>query len=242
MLALLRTRRWLSFTAVVIIAIIGFGLLSRWQWQRADQHRAERLTLAAAITTAPAPLDPGSMPAEWTSVTVSGVYLPDAQAAVRKRPLDATNGFWLMTAMRTEDGRAVWINRGWLPVGGDALDTPDFPIPPSGSVEVTGYARAFEPAASDANTGLPPGQIAAPAAALLPDVAGAADGYVQLSASDPEQSGLVTLPLPEVEVDEGRNISYAVQWILFAIIAVGGWFFFLRREAREDAQAVDASA
>lgn len=36
------------------------------------------------------------------------------------------------------------------------------------------------------------------------------------------------------EVDEGRNISYAVQWLLFAVIAVAGWFYFLRREARED--------
>lgn len=28
------------------------------------------------------------------------------------------------------------------------------------------------------------------------------------------------------------NISYAVQWILFALVAFAGWFFFLRREAR----------
>ena len=33
-------------------------------------------------------------------------------------------------------------------------------------------------------------------------------------------------------IDEGRNISYAVQWILFALVALAGWFFFLRREAR----------
>jgi cytochrome oxidase assembly protein ShyY1 len=37
------------------------------------------------------------------------------------------------------------------------------------------------------------------------------------------------------DVDENRNLSYAGQWLLFALVAVGGWFFFLRREARDDA-------
>jgi cytochrome oxidase assembly protein ShyY1 len=41
---------------------------------------------------------------------------------------------------------------------------------------------------------------------------------------------LVIVPLPQI--DEGQNISYAVQWILFALVAMVGWFVFLRREAR----------
>ena len=39
MLAALRTRRWQGFTVVVLVAIIGFGFLSRWQWQRAEEKR-----------------------------------------------------------------------------------------------------------------------------------------------------------------------------------------------------------
>jgi cytochrome oxidase assembly protein ShyY1 len=35
-------------------------------------------------------------------------------------------------------------------------------------------------------------------------------------------------------IDEGRNISYAIQWLIFATVAIAGWFVFLRREARED--------
>jgi cytochrome oxidase assembly protein ShyY1 len=56
-----------------------------------------------------------------------------------------------------------------------------------------------------------------------------------LTESVPEQDGLIPLSLPEV--NEGQNISYAVQWLLFAGVAMAGWFFFLRREAREDALA-----
>ena len=52
---------------------------------------------------------------------------------------------------------------------------------------------------------------------------------VQLISSTPSAEGIVIVPLPEV--DEVQNISYAVQWILFALVAMIGWFIFLRREA-----------
>ncbi|MBI1350815.1 MAG: hypothetical protein GC156_06835 [Actinomycetales bacterium] len=237
MLALLRTRRWLGFTIVVLLAIIGFGLLSRWQWARAEQHREERIALAAALAEAPTSPDRlPSSPAEWTPITVVGTYRADLQAAVRKRPLNAVNGFWVMTPLVTSDGMAYWINRGWLATTGDALSTPDLPAPPSGRVTVSGLVRAYEEADASRNDGLPAGQIAAPALPTLPSVAQPAPYFVQLRSSDPEQDGLTVLPLPEVEMDEGRNISYAVQWLLFALVAIGGWFFFLRREAREDAE------
>lgn len=232
---LLRTRRWLGFTAVVVLAIVAFGLLSAWQWSRAEQHRAERLALDAALSSEPRSLT--TPVPEWTPVTVTGAYDTGAQVVVRKRPLNATNGFWVMTPLVTDDGRTAWVNRGWIPVGGDALGTPDLPPPPSGTVTVSGYARDFEQLPPDSNDGLPAGQIAAPDEALLPSVVDPLEQYVQLTGSDPEQDGLVVLPLPEVSVDEGRNISYAVQWILFAFVAVGGWFFFLRREAREEQEA-----
>ena len=103
-----------------------------------------------------------------------------------------------------------------------------------------GYLRPFEASDPDANDGLPAGQVAAVSPAVLPTVAEPFGGYLQLSDSDPEQTGLIAIPLPTV--DEGRNVSYAVQWLLFAFVAMGGWYFFLRREALEDAQRQAATA
>ncbi len=239
---LLRTRRWLGFTAVVVGAIIAFGFLSHWQWSRAEERRAERVALQSALSADPvdlASLDPATLERdEWQMVSVRGEYLPNLQAGVRKRPLDTRNGFWLMSPMETTSGSLVWINRGWLPAGKDALSTPSFPSPPDGTVTVTGHLRLFDKVDPQGNAGLPEGQIAAPAPQLLPPAGQSLPVYVQLSTSDPEQQGLVTLPLPEV--DEGRNISYAIQWLLFAGVALGGWFFFLRREAHEDAERAAA--
>jgi cytochrome oxidase assembly protein ShyY1 len=241
---LLRTRRWQGFTAVVVGAILAFGLLSHWQWSRAEERRAERVALQSALSAEPvaiASLDPADLADdEWRTVSVRGEYREDLQAGARKRPLDTRNGFWLITPMESTTGALVWVNRGWLPAGKDALSTPPFPAPPTGTVTVTGQLRLFEEADPRGNEGLPDGQIAAVSPTLLPPAGETLPAYVQLTTSDPEQDGLVVLPLPEV--DEGRNISYAIQWLLFAIIALGGWFFFLRREAREDAERAQADA
>jgi cytochrome oxidase assembly protein ShyY1 len=233
---LLRTRRWIGFTALVAVTIVAFGLLSAWQWSRAEQHRQERLALQAALAADPTPLDEiplaNGVVDEWRVVRATGQYLPDSQVVVRKRPQDARNGFWLMTALRTDDGSIVWVNRGWLPAEADALSTPDLPTPPAGQASVIGYLRAWEQADASANEGLPDRQIAAPAPALLPDVGDVLPAYVQLGTSDPTDDALIPVPVPDI--DEGRNVSYAVQWLLFAAVAIAGWYFFLRREAIED--------
>ena len=72
---------------------------------------------------------------------------------------------------------------------------------------------------------------------VLPE-RGGFDGYVQLASSEPAETELVAVP--RETVDEGRNVSYAMQWLLFATVAVVGWFVFLRREAREDSEATPA--
>lgn len=240
--SLLRTRRWLGFTVLVVVVIVAFGLLSAWQWSRAEDRRSEREALYLALAEPPVALDtalktvPGQW--EWTPTRAVGTYDTSQQVVVRKRPLEARNGFWVLTPLIT-DGATVWVNRGWIPVGADALSTPEIPPPPSGRVEVTGYLVPFESADPARNDGLPQGQVAAPAVTLLPDVAASDVGVLQLAESVPAQAEVRPLPLPEV--DESRNISYAVQWLLFAIVAVGGWFFFLRREAREDSLSVSTT-
>lgn len=236
MLALLRTRRWLGFTAVVLTAILAFGLLSLWQWHRAEDKRIERQQLEQALDSAPADISTlAALPlgyGEWRPITASGTYDNADTVLVRRRPLDARNGMWVMTPLRTSSGAIVWVNRGWIAAASTAEGTPLVPPAPSGEVTVIGSAREYELAAPSDNDGLPAGQVAAAAAQTLPEV-GAVEGYyLQTRTSQPDEPDLETLPLPEI--DEGRNVSYAIQWILFACVGLGGWFYFLRREARED--------
>lgn len=245
MWSLLRTRRWLGFSAVVVVAIIAFGLLSAWQWSRSEERRLEGQQLQASLATEASPLaalasrvSGDEVLPDWLPVEVTGTYR-DEQALVRKRPLQSRNGFWVMTPLSSPAG-TVWVNRGWIAASADALATPPVPPPPAGEVTVSGYLRPFTGPEPDGSAGLPIGQVSDPDLSQLPAVDALPLGYLHASASTPTDS-LTLLPPPEI--DGARNLSYAVQWGLFALVAIGGWFFFLRREAREDHErAVDTAA
>lgn len=228
MLALLKTRRWIGFTAIVIVSIIGFGLLSRWQWDRADEHRVERLAISEAQVLQD--VDSVNDLDEFTRVQISGVYDNEDTQLVRQRPLDGGNGYWVMTPLDTNSGSRIWVIRGWVGASTIATEVPDIPQAQFGQTQVTGAVRYFEEPLADVY-GLPPGVIAKMSLEELitQNSPSAVDNrVVQLISSTPTDEMLI-VPLPEV--DEGQNISYAVQWILFALVAIIGWFIFLRREA-----------
>lgn len=229
MLGLLRTSRWIGFTALVLGTIIAFGLLSRWQWSRAEDKRLEQLAVEQAGETTPQTLG-ATPPDEWSPVTVTGTFDPASQVLVRQRPLEGQNGYWVLTLLRRDSGDAVWVNRGWMAATGPATTTPRSPAPPTQEVTVTGWWRA--PEGTRDNTGLPAGLVAAVDPSTLAEP-GTPAGYVQLR--DPIDPALVAVPRPQP--DAGRNISYAIQWLLFAVVAIVGWWFFLRREAADDARA-----
>lgn len=236
-LALLRTRRWVAFTTLVLLSVVVFGLLSHWQWQRAEQRDRERVELLTRTAQTAVPLASAlaNTPKEWQRLDLTGTYAQE-QFAVRRRPLEGRNGFWVLSRLNTELG-PVWVNRGWVPAEADALAMPSLPTPPSGVVRVSGYYRSPESRDIEQWQGLPMGMVPA----VVPDAlsqlstdaaqsTGAVlTGYLQLTSSEPLQEGLVELPLPSI--DSSRNISYAVQWVLFAFVAVGGWGYMLRRES-----------
>lgn len=229
MLALLKTRRWVGFTVIVVVSIIGFGLLSRWQWSRADEQRAERL----AISQAQVLQDVSSVDdlEEFTRVRVSGAFNNQDTQLIRQRPLDGGNGYWVMTPLDTGGDKRIWVIRGWVGASTIASEVPEVPPAPAGTIVVNGAVRMFE-APLDNVYGLPDGVIARMSLneLTLPGFNSPTDNrVVQLISSTPSAEGIVIVPLPEV--DEVQNISYAVQWILFALVAMIGWFIFLRREA-----------
>lgn len=235
MWSLLKTRRWIAFTLLVIVAITAFGFLSRWQWSRAEEERTAKQAWAQQAAASPITLtDAVADPREWTPVRVSGRFDPTSTVLVRQRPLDGRNGFWVVTALDTAEGR-VWVTRGWIPVSGAATGSVAAPVPPEGDVIVEGRVRLAESTAGPEPADLPPGQVSS----LVPERLGAdvTPIYLEATASDPTDPEVMRLPAPEI--DETQNISYAVQWMVFAAIAITGWWFFLRREAREDASTTE---
>lgn len=229
MIALLRSPRWIGFTAIALVAIIGFGLLSRWQWQRAEEHRVERLTIeqgqqVEGTISNISDLEP------FSRVEIQGTYDDGFTTLVRQRPQNGSNGFWVVTPLNISgQADALWVIRGWVPASTNAADKPSIEPAPVGNIRITGVVRNFEDPRLNVS-GLAAGVVSRMSIEELPVIGPVQNRALQVVTSTPSEE-IVSVDLPTV--DEGQNISYAVQWIIFAIIAMGGWFIFLRREARD---------
>jgi cytochrome oxidase assembly protein ShyY1 len=226
--------------------MIGFGILSMWQWNRAEEKRDDHQLVIAGVETPAVPLDEAlTDPIEWQHVKVSGSYGAH-QHLLRNRPLEGRNGFWVITPLIADanaanaglrEGDVVWVARGWMPQSTAASQSVEVPAAPTGSAEVTGYLRATSTESARPSEEYPQGQIAAINGTDLNELSGLtsderlADWYVLVEPDQSSASELTALPLPES--DDARNLSYAGQWLLFASITIGGWFYFLWREARE---------
>lgn len=228
------------------MAILGFGILSVWQWNRAEEKRQDHQLVVAGVETPAVPLDEAlNDPTEWQHVIVSGTFGED-QHLLRNRPLEGRNGFWVVSPLIVDgdgsaeglhEGDIVWVGRGWMPQSTAATQSVKIPDPPTGPLEVSGYLRATSTDAARPSAQYPEGQIAALNGAQLTELSGLptderlSDWYVLAEPIQSKDSELTPLPLPEA--DDARNLSYAGQWLLFASITIGGWFYFLWREAKE---------
>lgn len=252
----LTTPRWLVSHVLVVALVVLLVNLGLWQLRRLDERRAENARVAAALAqpvadvaelapvagpAGPADGADAGQPVEWRRARATGTYALEEQVLVRSRSLDGRPGSWAVTPLVLDDGTAVAVNRGWVPIGEDGPDGPPpaASAPPEGRVTVTGVLRATEERGRFGPIDPEDGRLATLARLDVGrlDQQVAADLYpvaLQLQSSDPPPPGdlPVPVPLPDVD-DEGPHLSYAVQWFTFATIAGGGYLLILRRQLDE---------
>ena len=232
----LLSRRWAGLLLAAVLVALGCVAMGLWQLDRLGQRHERNDLLERNLDSAPVPpqrlLTVGRDPApedEHARVRVTGRYDVDNQLLVRTRPLDGQVGYYVLTPLVTEQGRALLVVRGWVPKGPTAESLPDVPAPPAGIVAVVARVRPTEPAST---TGEPPaGQVTRidvpRLAKQLPyPVYG---GYGEVTAERPAAPDGPT-PLPAPEPTEGPHLAYAFQWFLFAGLALGGYVVLARRE------------
>ena len=227
--------RWLALLAVVLLAATGMSWLGRWQLERAQQRgtAAEQRRLDGSPRPLPEVLRarrpfPGS--AADARVVASGSWDGGRQLLVAGRRIGDATGFWVLTPLRLADGSAVPVVRGWVPSAGDPAVAA-----PTGQVEVTGTLRPAEPpadAAPGAGSGLPAGQIARVDVTVLVQrwPYPLLTGYLVQSGQQPPAAAPAPRPVP-AQAPAGiawRNVSYAVQWWLFAAFGLFLWWRVVR--------------
>lgn len=233
------SRRWFSYLGLAIIFAIACVALSRWQVDRTTEAQnanrliernfsSEPISVREALPT----LTSFEQSAEWRQVSVTGTYLLAEQLLVRNRPYNGQPGFEVLVPLLLEDGRVFVVNRGYVPIG-NRQDYPDhIPEPHTGVVTVTVHLQGNEPNPFG-RTGVP-GQLAS---VHLQDVATLVDKPTYTGAYGlviAETPAAATLPVPRSKpvFDEGLHVSYAIQWLLFGVMAFFGLGYAVRQEYR----------
>lgn len=246
--------RWTAYIAIAIIFAIACAFLSNWQFTRNAERTAQLALVEAnydqtpvALTDLLAPgaaLEPGD---EWRPVELTGRYLPDDQLLVRNRPHGGTAAFEVLVPFRLDDGRVMIVNRGWVRPGREQPDPDVVPAPPEGAVSVVVRLRPSEPSPASGRSA-PAGQVARIdlpmiAGIVSPDAASLEQGAYGLMVSEDPAVGRPE-PIASPSEDPGPYLSYAIQWILFAIMGFGFLWYVIRTERRhrkEDAEDPDAA-
>jgi len=247
--------RWLALLVLVLVAASAMARLGEWQLSRAREQGA-----AAQLTQAERPPVPLAdlLRARQTfiadaadrRITTSGDWDTDRQVLVGRRALDGVDGVWVLTPLRLADGSAVAVVRGWA--ASDA-DPAAFPARlPTGTVAVQGVLRPGEPAAGrrpGEGSGLPAGQLDRVAITELVQrwPYPLLNGYVVLTSAQP--AGQAPLPRavpPRSGQDDAgldwRNVSYALQWWLFAGFGLFMWWRIVRDDHRGVGRTVEPHA
>ncbi|MHA6781521.1 SURF1 family cytochrome oxidase biogenesis protein [Pseudonocardia saturnea] len=228
---------WLALiTAVVAFVIACYTFLAPWQFGREAEREAQQQAIDAATATPPVPLaaltaDGVTPDIEWRQVEVTGTYLPDAQGLVRLRVVDGRPAVEVLTPFRTTDGRLLTVDRGSVETPSGSV-TPEVVAPPAEQVTLTARLRVDQTDPEGRvldEAGFQ--QLYAPDSRLLASATGLAlePGWLQLAAGEPG----VLSPIPVLPSSGGApftNLSYALQWITFGVIALLALGYFIRLE------------
>ena len=176
-------------------------------------------------------LDPEE--ADLRRATVRGTYDYDEEIVLRNRTWNDFPGVHVLTPLRISGSdTAILVDRGWIPYESAApADRAEFHNAP-GEVEVAGILRR-----SQVRRGMSPEDPAPTAGGPRVDAWHRVDlpkirqqlPYPLLTVfieEDTPQGGeprMFPKPQPEISLDEGSHLVYALQWFAFAVIAIVGY-------------------
>lgn len=234
----LLARSWIRWTAWLIAAVIFAAacvVLANWQLERREQavSKIERMvqnydkTAIGFQEIRGLSLDQVTR-FEWSPVKVSGTYLVTEELLVRNRPIAGQPGFLQIVPFLLTTGEVVLIERGWIPAGSD-LSPKTVMTPSAEQKSLIGRVRLGE---QTPNRDSPEGFATSLHLSSLNDLVASdleQQIYLRLVSENPGEPA-TPQPLGKPLLDEGNHLSYAVQWILFALMGFFALFWAIGQE------------
>lgn len=226
-------RSAIPFLILSIAAAIVCLRLAFWQLSRRNERLARNAEVAARLAlpeVAAERITGDTASLRFRRVRVSGVYDYAHELVVTSRTYEGSPGIHILTPLR-RSGRdtAVLVNRGWV-YSPDGLHADLARWRERDTVTVRGFIDLFPPAAAIPRGGTAralrrPSREAAERIAGYP----MAPYYIVLTDSSARlPAGRIGRVAPP-PLDEGPHLSYALQWLAFAIIALVGGALVTRR-------------
>ncbi|WP_420115027.1 SURF1 family protein [Pseudactinotalea sp.] len=241
----LRTRRWIGIAALTVVIAAACVTLGFWQFSR-HEYRAEAIARVEANSTQPpvpltdlltSPTTTVGDDLEWRAVTVTGRYVGNPvvlpQRGIENQAADHALAVLAVEGPAGESWLLV-VDRGWYPT--DAFTDPSDRLElPTGEIELTLRLRpAEDPSSRDQVAGrvfvINPEQVL-DAASPGAEAAGTlvTDSYAWVATESPTTAnppGPIPVPSPNYR----SNLSYAMQWWTFGLLAFVGYGVLARRE------------
>lgn len=204
-----------------------FANLGVWQLHRAGEKEALMESREQRGRDAPVRLHGGEADADelrYRRVEVAGEYDPEHQFLVDNQVHDGQPGYRVLTPLRIAGSdTAVLVNRGWVPLGADRARKPEVGLA-AREVHVNGVADHFPRVGFKLRGAEIPGPgwpslVQVPEPALLAERLGYPVLPYQVLLDPAAPDGYVR-SWREVPLDPGKNRGYALQWFLFATVAV----------------------
>ncbi|MEU3182616.1 SURF1 family protein [Streptomyces sp. NPDC006923] len=241
----LLSRQWVILTLLALALIPAMIELGFWQLHRHEHKVAQNALISDNLRAEPVPVTELTSPGHtvpradyWRRVTATGRFDPAHEVVVRRRTSrDDQVGYHVLIPLVLKDGRAVIVNRGWIPAPGDQRAFPDIPPPPRGEVTITGRLKADETSAASGIKDvrdLPPRQVMLISSGQQHAYLGRTvlGGYVEQTSPVPAGGSPEQIQDPD-DSSIGPHMAYAVQWWLFAAGVPVGWVILVRREKRD---------
>ena len=234
------TRPAALLSHAIVLAVVGLLItLGQWQVERLDQVRTVNTLLERRAAAAPVDLagliEDGTVDAdtaEFRRVSVTGTFRPAEEVLQRNRIQRGLQGLDVLTPLDLGDGLTLLVRRGWVPTTMSTPPVHDAP-PPSGLVTLTGILERSvdQPpfGARDADDGILERVFHPDTQRLDRQMTGT---LLPVVLRMDALAGATAVSLPAAPdtpaLDEGSHLSYAVQWHLFALLALGAYGFWWR--------------
>lgn len=225
--------RDIAMGVVAVLAAAGCIRLGFWQLSRLEQRRTKN-ALVAAQTSAPAMSVADARVRDtselhWRRISFRGIADYDREMVLAARSQSGTPGVQIITAVRPIGGEwgdtSVLVIRGWMPAA-DGRSYTRKSTAEGDTITVDGLVTEFPPAGKGAVR-----MQSTPYAfrwldrdTMAVESQSAVAPFVLLQLGDTVQRDVTKIVrVPQPSLSEGPHKSYAVQWFVFATVALVGY-------------------